>query len=109
MIIDPTDYKAQQISGKQRVYGGSFTNELGATPAIVFNEELITLDGVTGAVYRNQVGSCVATLTDPAKPLTLRSPVDDSVIGQATYQDVMVMLYSLGRQTQLERDAGYGQ
>lgn len=104
ITIEPTDYKAAQITGKQRVFGGTFSNELGGIPSIVFNEELITLDGTTGAVYRNQTGSCAASLTDPAKPLALRNPLDDSVVGTATYMDVMVMIYSLGRQTQIERD-----
>lgn len=105
MIIEPTDYKADKIKGKQRVYGGSFSNELEGIPSVVFNEELITHDAVSGRVFHNQTGSVAVSLTDPATPLTLRNPVDDSVIGAVTYQDVFVMLYSLGRQAQIERDA----
>lgn len=104
IAIAPTDYKTNQITGKQRVFCGTFSNRLEGVPSIVFHEELITLDATTGTVYSNQTGSCTASLTDPAKPLTMRSPLDDSVIGNATYMDVMVMIYSLGRQTQIERD-----
>lgn len=105
-IVEVTDYKADKIKGKQRIYGGKFGNELGGTPWMSFDEELVTVDESTGTVFRNQVGSCMVQLTEPAKVLTLRNPLDDSVIGTASYMDVMVMLYSLGRQTQVERDAG---
>lgn len=105
-IIESTDYKADKIKGKQRIHGGKFGNELGGTPWMSFDEELVTVDETNGAVFRNQVGSCMVQLTDPAKTLTLRNPLDDSVIGTASYMDVMVMLYSLGRQTQVERDTG---
>lgn len=103
-IIAPTDYKASAIQGKQRIHGGKFGNALDQIQWISFDEELITLDNTTGEIYRNPAGSCQTSLTDPAKPLTLRNPLDDSIIGTSTYQDVMILLYSLGRQTQIERD-----
>lgn len=103
--ISATDYKANDIKGKQRIYGGKFFNPLDGIPSIMFEEELITYDSATDTVFRNAVGSCQTELVDPAKELTLRNPIDDSAIGTATYADVMVMLYSLGRQVQLERDA----
>ena len=104
MIIESTDYKATQIQGKQRICSFRGGNAIGEIPWIAFDEELITHDASNGNIYRNAVGGCTTSLTDPAKVLTLRNPLDDSVVGASTYQQVMVLLYSLGRQTQLERD-----
>ena len=114
--ITPTDYKAASIQGKQRIYGGKFSNPMGGVPSVNFDEELITYDSGADAVYRNQAGGCQAALTDPAKPLTLRSPVDDTEIplatfiaklqaqGQFTNEDFFICFYSLGRRAQLARD-----
>lgn len=116
MIIEPTDYKAGQIKGKQRIYAFSGTNALDQIPSIVFDEELITLDQVTGRVFRNQTGSVAVSLSEPAKALPLKSPVNDTGItleqfvakltaqGGLIYEDVMIVMYSLGRNVQIERD-----
>ena len=115
--ITTTDYKAATIQGKQRIYGGKFANPMGGTPSVSFDEELITYDSATDTVFRNQAGDCQAALTDPAKPLTLRSPVDDTEIpltafitklqgqGQFTNEAFFICFYSLGRRAQLARDA----
>ena len=115
--IATTDYKASTIQGKQRVYGGKFSNPMGGVPSVNFDEELIAYDSGADAVYRNQAGGCQAALTDPAKPLTLRSPADDAEIplatfiaklqaqGQFTNEDFFVTFYSLARRAQLARDA----
>lgn len=114
--ITVTDYKTSSIHGKQRIYGGKFSNPMGGTPSVSFDEELITYDSGADAVYRNQAGGCQASLTDPAKPLTLRSPVDDTEIPLATFiakiqaqgaitnEDFFIAFYSLGRRAQLARD-----
>lgn len=104
-IVNPTDYKADQIKGKQRSHGGRFGNELGQAPWVTFDEEIIVEDAVTGSVFRQNVGSVTVTLTDPLKVIELRNPDDDTVIGQVTAQDCFVMMYSLGRQAQIDRDA----
>lgn len=115
--IAATDYKASTIQGKQRVYGGKFSNPMGGVPSVNFDEELITYDSGADAVYRNQAGGCQAALTDPAKPLTLRSPEDDAEIplsefiaklqaqGRFTNEDFFITVYSLARRAQLARDA----
>lgn len=115
--IAATDYKAPAIQGKQRVYGGKFSNPMGGVPSVNFDEELITYDSATDTVFRNQAGGCQAALTDPAKPLTLRSPADDVEIplatfisklqaqGQFTNEDFFITFYSLARRAQLARDA----
>ena len=114
--ITTTDYKASSIQGKQRIYGGKFANPMGGTPSVNFDEELITYDSVSDSVYRNQTGGCQAALTDPAKPLVLRSPTDDTEIplaafiaklqaqGAVTNEDFFTFFYSLGRRAQLARD-----
>lgn len=104
MIIEPTEYKTETTKSKQRINSFAGTNELGGLPGIVFNEEFVTYDPIADRTIKTPVGSCAVSLTDPAKPLTLRNPLDDTVIGAGTYQDVFVLLYSLGRQTQIERD-----
>ena len=115
--ITATDYKASSIQGKQRIYGGKFSNPMGGTPSVNFDEELITYDSITDATYRNQTGGCQASLTDATKPLTLRSPADDAEIplaafiaklqgqGQFTNEDFFIAFYSLARRAQLARDA----
>jgi hypothetical protein len=105
MIIEPTEYKTADTKSKQRIHGGKFGNALGQIPWISFDEEFVTYDSVADKIYTNPAGSCQCSLTDPLKTLTLRNPLDDSIIGESTYQDVFVLLYSLGRQTQIERDA----
>lgn len=105
MLIEPTEYKTATTPSKQRICSFSGSNELGGIPSITFNEELVTHDTILDRVYHTPVGSCSTALTDPAKVLTKRNPVDDSIIGEGTYMDAMVLIYSLGRQTQIERDA----
>lgn len=114
--ITPTDYKAAAISGKQRIYGGTFSNPMGGTPSVDFDEELITYDSIADLIIRNKTGGCQASLTDITKPIVLRSPVDDTVIplaafiakiqaqGVITNEDFFIVFYSLGRRTQLARD-----
>jgi len=104
-IIQPTDYRASTTTSKLRIYGGRFGNEWQGVPWITMDEELLTEDGLSGQFYHNQCGALTAQLTDPTKQIELRNPVDDSVIGAATMGDVMVMIYSLGRSLQIERDA----
>ena len=115
--VTTTDYKAASIQGKQRIYGGKFSNPMGGTPSVSFDEELITYDSTTDTVFRNQAGGCQATLPDATKPLTLRSPADDTEIPLATFvakiqgqgvvtnEDFYIFFYSLGRRAQLARDA----
>lgn len=114
--VTTTDYKAATIQGKQRIYGGKFANPMGGTPSVSFDEELITYDAVSDTVFRNPAGGCQAALTDAAKPIILRSPVDDTEIplatflaklqaqGQFTNEDFFLVFYSLGRRAQLARD-----
>lgn len=104
-LIQPTDYRTDKIFSKPRIYGGRFGNEWQGVPWITMDEELLTEDTVAQVFYHNQCGSLTAQLTDPDKQIELRNPIDDSVIGTATYGQVMLMIYSLGRALQLERDA----
>ena len=115
--VTPTDYKADSTQGKQRIYGGKFFNPMGGTPSVVLDEQFISYDAVSDKIYVNEAGSCQVALNDPAKPLILRSPVDDTEIPLATFiakiqtqgafhnEDFFITFYSLGRRTQLARDA----
>lgn len=104
-IIETTDYKADKIKGKQRACGGKFGNALGQTPWMSFEEEIITEDAVTGSVYHIPVGGISVPMDDPSKILTLRNPLDDSIIGESTLGAVQAHIYSLYRQVCEERDA----
>lgn len=104
MIIEPTEYKTATTKNKQRIHAFKGFNPIDGVPSIIWDESFVTYDPVADRVIVTDVGSCSVSLTDPLKPLVLRNPADDTVIGQAQYQDVFVMLYSLGRQTQIERD-----
>lgn len=103
-IVSPTDYKAASIKGKQRSFGGRFGNEYGQVPWVTFDEEILVEDESTGRTFRQNVGSVTVALTDPEKVIELRNPLTDEVIGQVTAQDCFVMMYSLGRQAQNDRD-----
>jgi len=104
-IVSATDYKVDKLKGKQRSYGGRFGNEYGQTPWVTFDEEILVEDASNGKVFRQNAGSVTVTLTDPEKVIELRNPLTDEVIGQVTAQDCFVMMYSLGRQAQIDRDA----
>lgn len=104
-IVSPTDYKAASIKGKQRSFGGRFGNEYGQAPWVTFDEEILIEDESTGRTFRQNVGSITVVLTDPEKVIELRNPLTDEVIGTVTAQDCFVMMYSLGRQAQNDRDA----
>ena len=115
--IAATDYKASTIQGKQRIYGGKFSNPMGGTPSVSFDEEWVIYDPTTGEIRRSPVVGCQAALTDPTKALPLKSTVDDTEIpleafiakiqaqGKLTPEDFFIYFYRLGRRTQLARDA----
>jgi hypothetical protein len=82
-----------------------------------FDESFLSWDAMAEKLYTNDAGSCRCELTDPLKTLTLRNPLDDTILpielfiakltaqGGPIYEDIFIMLYSVGRQTQIERDA----
>lgn len=117
MEITSTDYKSQDIQGKQRSHKGSYTNPLDGVPSEVFDEELITYDPIAERVIHNEVGSCALSLTEPAKLLPILNPTDDSIIpiemfigklqaqGGFSHEDYFMVRYSMYRQTANERDA----
>lgn len=116
MLIEPTEYKTTTTKNKQRINSFTGSNELGGVPSIVFNEEFVTYDEVADRVIKTPVGSVATSMTDPLKSLVLRNTSDDTILpielfiakltaqGGAVYEDVFLFLYSLGRQTQIERD-----
>lgn len=78
-------------------------NPLGGTPSLTFvEEEVVVLPDDT---ITRPVGMVQTDLTEPLTEFNLLSPVDDSVIGTSTYQDVYLRLYGLYRHLAALRDA----
>lgn len=102
------DYKETTINGQYSEYQRSnkviVMNELGGTPEITFMEQVIgTLPDGTKVTPRTT--KCADQMTNPAESFPLLNPLDDSVIGSLTYQEVYVTLYSLYRYVAAKRDA----
>lgn len=102
------DYKETTINGQYTEYQRSnkviVMNELGGLPEITFMEQVIgTLPDGSKITPRNT--KCSDTMTNHAEAFDLLNPMDDSVIGSMTYQEVYVTLYSLYRYVASKRDA----
>jgi hypothetical protein len=103
------NYKESQVSGTSwtRSYRVELENPLNDIPRIIFAEEdvyLINGETVTKEIIRHPVYSAQDNLSDPTVAFDILSPVDDSVVGTATYQDVYVLLYSLYQALAIRRD-----
>ena len=96
------DYKADKISGWQRAKKVTIVNEYGEIPRMHFTEEIIVNADTT--IVKKDVGEIVETFSDPSVTFPLISPIDDSVIGEATYGQVYAILYSLYRDLANKRD-----
>jgi len=101
------NYKESPISGTeyQRARLISITNDLNSPNTITFVEELIKHVG--NKEIHSDVSEIYKVLT-PENQLTsfdLLNPMDDTVIGSATYQDLYVLLYSMYIALVAERDA----
>lgn len=101
------DYNEKIISGQYTEYQRSnkiiVTNDLGSIPEITFMEQIVgTLPDGSKVTPRNT--KCVDQLMNPAESFNLLNPIDDSIIGSLTYQDVYITLYSLYRHVAAKRD-----
>lgn len=76
-----------------RAYQVIVNNQFGTTPAITFNEEEIVSLGTTS--LNKHVSHLNESFSDPSVSFNLIHPVDGSVIGTATYQDLYILLSSL--------------
>lgn len=90
------NYLEQPLTGRswQRAGHIEIGNGYGATPWIKFVEEQLT-ELSDGRILRATAGELVAEMADPTATFTLLNPVDNSVVGTATYGDLGVLLHSL--------------
>ena len=115
--VTSTDYKSSSSDNKQRISGGKFGNPMGGTPWIEMDEDFVSYDSVEDKVFVNKAGSCKVALDTPLRSFSLKSPTDDSDISFADFiamlqsqgsfmdKDFFTIFYSLGRRTQVLRDA----
>jgi hypothetical protein len=86
------------ISGQKRTWVRSDTitilNRYGLTPSIRFNKEELTVNP-DGTMNHKGLGKLVEVMNDPTVTFPRLNPLDGSVIGQRTYQDLQIDLYSL--------------
>ena len=98
------NYKEVAVEGTQhqRARLIQISNELNATPFIVFCEEVVTTLG--GKVFHEDVGQLKHDF-DPAASFDLVNPVTGELLGaQMTHQAFYVALYSLYYQLAAIRD-----
>lgn len=100
------NYKETTVTGSSWVRANSVTvhNPLGGTGAIRFNEErVIVLEDKT---ISEPVGSVQDRLTEDkrSKVFDLKHPETLEVVGQATYEQVYLLLHSLYLHLAAERD-----
>ena len=101
------DYREETVDGTvkswRRAYSVTVINAYAQTPTIQFGEEDRTTlpDGRSMVTNNTSVGTA---LDDPTKAFPILHPITGEVIGQATYQDVYVTLFSLYMALAAERD-----
>ena len=99
-------YKEENLTGQKWVRSNRVTvlNPYDGAPVITFSEEEVALLS-DGRSVNTPVGNLQKTFDDPIGSFDLLNPVDGSVIGSATYQDVYVILHSLYIWLAQERDS----
>jgi len=99
------NYKESSVSGTQYTRCKRIILEApkGGTPSASFIEEDVI--PTSNGEVRVQSGVLSEAMTNPNEVFDLKNPVDDSVIGQATYAQVYAMIYSLHRYVAGKRDA----
>lgn len=91
------------ISEYQRSNKVIIMNELDQTPEITFMEQiLMSLPDGRKIITGNT--KCYALMENPVETFNLINPQDDTIIGEAKYVDVYVLLYSLYRYVANKRD-----
>jgi len=101
-----TNYKQSDINSGAawtRAYQVLVENPYNQIPTITFNEEEIVDTGTT--VMSKHVYALQKEMTDPSATFDIINPIDGSVIGTSSYQEVYVLLSSLYIALAAERDA----
>jgi hypothetical protein len=98
------DYKSSVVAGSkwQRSYQVVINNKHQTVPSITFYEEEIVDTGF--GVMSQHVSHITRDLNDPAATFDLINPLDGSVVGSATFQDVYILLASLYLKLAADRD-----
>lgn len=98
------NYKESSITGAtwQRAYQVIVNNKFGTTPSVIFNEEEI-IDIGNGTMSKH-IGHIAEMFTDPNVEFNLINPLDGSVIGTTTYQNIYIILSSLYQHLADKRD-----
>lgn len=99
------NYKESSIAGQQfeRAYKIEISNPLGGMPSIRYSEETAVV--LPTQTVTTHTGTMDESFGDGTTAFPLLNPTDDSVIGQAHYVDLQVILYSLHRFLAARRDA----
>lgn len=71
------------------------SNPYGGVPTIIFNEEDIAEFADTSTASLGEKGAITESFTNPLETFNLINPLDGTVIGTSSYQQVYIMLHSL--------------
>jgi hypothetical protein len=96
------NYREGSIKSWRRSRHVHIINDYNQVPSILFDEELITIDG--DLIFRNDVGGLSTDLSDPMVQFNIRNPETDEVIGTSTFMEAYVILYSIYRHLAIARD-----
>jgi len=99
------NYKQATLAAQtwQRAKQVHINNAYGVTPVITFQEEQVI--DINGKLNFQDLGVIAKDLSSPSTTFDLISPVDGTVLGTATYQDVYVILSSLYLDLAKQRDS----
>jgi hypothetical protein len=100
------NYRESAVTGSKWTRSQSVTvsNPLSGVPEIAFSEEEVSLLS-DGRAINNPVGVLRKVFDTPATTFPLLNPVDNTVIGTASHQEVYILLHSLYMALAAERDA----
>lgn len=99
------DYKGSTLTAARRMRAHTIVarNPPSGVPGMEFHEEFLT-ELSDGRLLQEPQGVLRKDFSAPLTQFNLLNPLDGSVIGTATFQDVYVMLYSLYLHVATERD-----
>ena len=101
----PNFYKQQDVATQswRRASRVTVENEYNQVPCINFTEEEVMIVNNQKVILKGEL--LKADMSDPNVTFPLLHPETDQVIGEASYMNIYIMLYSLYKKLALERDA----
>jgi hypothetical protein len=100
------DYRQSNVTAGSkwtRSWQVNVENKIGKIPRIDFFEE-VAVDTGDEIITKLVPGQISETFSDPSKTFNLINPLDGSVIGTASYQDLYIILSSLYLDLAVKRD-----